>query len=97
MTSNLNKNSIPPSPKTSAIDGNNSNLNGKRNRSGTPGGTGRGNFRPVTRETKAQLDAFFGQTSKQQKEGRLRTKDEDGRKWYDGIGELTTTIDFLLA
>lgn len=42
-------------------------------------------FRPMRYEVKAELDKFFGQTKNQKRDMALRTKDEDGHVWYDGI------------
>lgn len=101
ITSNhsaLNMNHIAPHSPKSHSDS--KAVDVKRSRSGTMGavigssGNGRNNFRPMTYETKAQLDSFFVQTSKQKKEGRLRTKDEEGRRWYDGIGEFSWCFVF---
>lgn len=44
-------------------------------------------FRPVPFQTKADIDNFFGQTKGQKRQLALRTKDEDGRIWFDRIGE----------
>ncbi|PWN46907.1 hypothetical protein IE53DRAFT_283704 [Violaceomyces palustris] len=46
---------------------------------------GRSNFRPAPYSTAAELDAIFGMTKAQKRQQNLRTRDEDGRLYYDHI------------
>lgn len=49
----------------------------------------KGKFRPVNFSTNVEFDQFFGQTAAQRRELHLHTRDEDGRWWFDEIGELS--------
>lgn len=44
-------------------------------------------FRPVDFQTQVEIEKFFGQTRAQKRQLALHTKDEDGRWWFDRIGE----------
>ncbi|KAN0063719.1 hypothetical protein ACQY0O_003769 [Thecaphora frezii] len=41
------------------------------------------NFRPITYQTQAQVDSFFGTTPAQERGLHLRHRDENGRLWYN--------------
>ncbi|EST07173.1 hypothetical protein PSEUBRA_003336 [Kalmanozyma brasiliensis GHG001] len=43
------------------------------------------NFRPLRYQTKEELDRFFGSTSTQRREQRLRVRESDGQVYYDVI------------
>ena len=43
------------------------------------------NFRPIRYQTKEELDRFFGTTSTQKREQRLRVRESDGQVYFDWI------------
>lgn len=43
------------------------------------------NFRPIRYQTKEELDRFFGSTSAQRREQRLRVRESDGQVYFDWI------------
>jgi hypothetical protein len=54
-------------------------------------------FRPVDFQTQVEIEKFFGQTRAQKRQLALHTKDEDGRWWFDGIGESTPPAIMVVA